>query len=116
MAPLLVSATTPPQGSAVVTVRGDLDTHTAGQLWQYMVYLVGQGHDHIVLDLRGMTLIDAAGVEVLARVATWIHHHGGELVLRSASPALVERLEQARVAQAKMRRHPSAGGQPPAAP
>jgi hypothetical protein len=34
MAPLLQSATTPSDGHAIVTVRGDLDTDTAAQLWQ----------------------------------------------------------------------------------
>ena len=34
MAPLMQSATTPTDGDAIVTVRGDIDTHTAGQLWQ----------------------------------------------------------------------------------
>jgi anti-sigma B factor antagonist len=117
MAPLLQSATTPADGDgvAIVTVRGDIDTETAGQLWQYLSYLVGQGHHHIVLDLRGMILIDSAGVEVLARVSAWTHGKGGELVLRSASPALAEQLELARRAQAH-RRHPSsADGQPPSA-
>ena len=64
MAPLLQSATTPTDGLAIVTVRGDLDTDTAAQLWQYLGYLIGQGHHHIVLDLRGMILIDSAGVDV----------------------------------------------------
>jgi anti-sigma B factor antagonist len=113
MAPLLQSATTPTDGDAVVTVRGDLDTTTAGQLWQYLSYLVGQGHHHIVLDLRGMILIDSAGVEILARVSTWTRRKGGELVLRSVSPALAEQLELAHQAEAR-RHHPSsAGGQPP---
>jgi hypothetical protein len=35
-----------------------------------------------------MVLIDSAGVEVLARVAAWTRGSGGELELRSASPAL----------------------------
>jgi stage II sporulation protein AA (anti-sigma F factor antagonist) len=109
MAPLLQSATTPSDGQAIVTVRGDLDTDTALQLWQYLSYLIGQGHHHIVLDLRGMILIDSAGVEVLARVSAWTRRKGGELVLRSASPALAEQLELARWAEAH-RRHPSAGG------
>jgi anti-sigma B factor antagonist len=112
MAPLLQSATTPADGDAVVTVRGDIDTHTAGQLWQYLSYLVGQGHHHIVLDLRGMILIDSAGVEVLARVSEWTSRKGGELVLRSVSPALAEQLALARQAQAH-RRHPSTAGSPP---
>jgi len=53
MAPLLQSATTPLDGPAIVTMRGDLDSDTAAQLWQYLGYLIGQGHHHIVLDLRG---------------------------------------------------------------
>jgi hypothetical protein len=48
----------------------------AAQLWQYLGYLIGQGHRHIVLDLRGMTLIDSAGVDVLARVSAWIRRKG----------------------------------------
>jgi anti-anti-sigma factor len=69
MAPLLQSATTPTDGSAIVTVRGDLDADTAAQLWQYLGYLIGQGHHHIVLDLRGVILIDSAGVDVLTRAS-----------------------------------------------
>jgi hypothetical protein len=38
MAPLLQSATTPSDGHAIVTVRGDLDTDTALQLWPYLSY------------------------------------------------------------------------------
>jgi anti-sigma B factor antagonist len=116
MAPLLQSATTPTDGNAIVTVRGDIDTQTAGQLWRYLSYLVGQGHHHIVLDLRGMILIDSAGVEILARVSEWTHRKGGELVLRSVSPALAEQLEFARRTEAH-RRHPSTAGDqsPPAA-
>jgi anti-sigma B factor antagonist len=112
MAPLLQSATTPAGGDAIVTVRGDIDTETAGQLWRYLSYLIGQGHHHIVLDLRGMILIDSAGVEVLARVSDWTRRKGGELVLRSVSPALAEQLELAHRAEAR-RHHPSMAGDPP---
>jgi anti-anti-sigma regulatory factor len=54
---------------------------------------------------------------VLARVSEWTRRKGGELVLRSVSPALAEQLALARQAEAH-RRHPSAaaGEQlPPAA-
>jgi anti-anti-sigma factor len=112
MAPLLQSATTPTDGDAIVTVRGDIDRETAGQLWQYLSYLIGQGHHHIVLDLRGMILIDSAGVEVLTRVSAWTRRNGGELVLRSVSPALAEQLELARRTEGH-RRHPSVAGGPP---
>jgi anti-sigma B factor antagonist len=112
MAPLLQSATTPTDGDAVVTVRGDIDAETAGQLWKYLSYLIGQGHHHIVLDLRGMILIDSAGVEILARVSAWTRRKGGDLVLRSVSPALAEQLELARQTEAH-RHHPSVAGDPP---
>jgi anti-anti-sigma factor len=106
----LQSATTPADGDAIVTVRGDLDCETAGQLWQYLSYLVGQGHHHIVLDLRGMVLIDSAGVEVLARVTEWTRRKGGDLMLRSASPAVAEQLELAGRANAHRQHHPAPGG------
>ena len=112
MAPLLQSATTPTVGSAIVTVRGDIDAETATQLWQYLGYLIGQGHHHIVLDLSGMILIDSAGVEILARVSAWTRRKGGELVLRSVSAALAEQLELASQAEAH-RHHPSAAGDLP---
>jgi anti-anti-sigma factor len=110
MAPLLQSATTPSDGPAIVTLRGDIDTDTAPQLWQYLGYLILQGHHHIVLDLRGMILIDSAGVEVLARVSAWTRRKGGDLVLRSASPAVAEQLELARSTQAHRQHHPASGG------
>ena len=107
MAPLLQSATTPSDGPVVVTMRGDLDSHTAAQLWHYLASLIGQGHHHIVLDMRGMILIDSAGVDVITRASAWTRRKGGDLVLRSASPDLIEQLELARLAEAR-RRHPSA--------
>ena len=109
MAPLLQSATTPSDGQAVVTVRGDIDSDTAAQLWQYLSYLIGQGHHHIVLELRGMVLIDSAGVEVLTRVSAWTRRKGGELVVRSASPSVAEQLELSRLVEARGR-HPSQAG------
>jgi anti-sigma B factor antagonist len=112
MAPLLQSATTASGGDAVVTVRGDIDTETAGQLWEYLSFLVGQGHHHIVLDLRGLILIDSAGVEVLARLSALTRREGGALVLRSVSPDLAEQLELASRAEAH-RHHPSAAGHRP---
>ena len=110
MAPLLQSATTPTDGSAIVTVHGDLDAETATQLWRYLGYLIGQGHHHIVLDLHGMILIDSAGVEVLAQVSAWTRRKGGDLVLRSASAAVTEQLELARGTQAHRQQHPSTAG------
>ena len=110
MARLLQSAITPPQGDAVVIVRGDIVADTASQLWQYLSYLVGQGHHHIVLDLRDLILIDSAGVEVLVRVSAWTGRKGGDLVLRSASAAVTEQFELARRTEAHRQHHLAPGG------
>ena len=109
MAPLLQSATTPSDGPAVVSMRGDLDSDTAAQLWQYLGYLIGQGHHHIVLDLRGIILIDSVGVDVITRASAWTRRRGGDLVVRSASPSVAEQLEFARLAESR-RGHPSRAG------
>ena len=109
MAPLLQSATTPSDGPAIVTLRGDLDSDTAAQLWQYLGYLILQGHHHIVLDLRRIILIDSVGVDVITRASAWTRRKGGDLVVRSASPAVAEQLELACRAEAR-RRHPSQAG------
>ena len=111
MAPLLQSATTASGGDAVVTVRGDLDTETAGQLWDYLSFLVGQGHRHDV----GPARPDPHRLgrrRVLARVSAVTRREGGELVLRSVSPDLAEQLELASQAEAH-RHHPSAAGRRP---
>ena len=109
MAPLLQSASTSSDGHAIVTLRGDLDVDTAAHLWQFLGYLILQGHNHIVLDLRGMILIDSAGVDVITRASAWTHREGGDLVLRSASPSVAEQLEFARLAEAN-RSDPTAAG------
>jgi anti-anti-sigma factor len=95
------SACTPSGDYAIVTVRGDLDTQTAGRLWQYLSYLMLQGRHHIVLDLAGMVLIDSAGVEVLVRAASKAHRDGGDLVLQAARPTVAEVLELAGLSQAQ---------------
>jgi anti-anti-sigma factor len=109
MAPLLQSATTPSDGPAIVTMRGDLDADTAAQFWQYLGYLIGQGHKHIVLELRGIILIDSVGIDVLTKASAWTRRMGGELVVRSASPSVAERLDLARLAESR-RGHPSQAG------
>ena len=55
MAPLLQSATTPTDGQAIVTVRGDIDTDTAAQLLRSAL-----GDDPVLSD---------ADVELLATAA-----------------------------------------------
>lgn len=41
----------------------------------------GQGNRHLVVDLKGLTSIDAAGIPVLVVVVKRMQRHGGEFVL-----------------------------------
>ncbi|HEV8649389.1 MAG TPA: STAS domain-containing protein [Actinomycetes bacterium] len=109
MALLSQSAVTPSQGYAIVTVQGDIDVHTADQLWQYLSYLMGQGHHHIVLDLAGMILIDSAGVDAIARASARTLQDGGDLVLRSAGPPVAELMELAGLTHAQTHDLPAGG-------
>jgi len=109
MATSLESAVTPSDGDAIVTVRGDINADTAPQLSTHLGYLIGQCHYHIVLDLAGMVLIDAAGVDAIVRAAAWTRQQDGSFVVRSASPAAAELLDLAGLTQAGTT-DPSAGG------
>ena len=76
MAPLLQSATTPTDGNVVVTVRGDIDTATAPQLWQYLGYLIGQGHHHLRIALHDVLANDDHAVAIYNSHA---EHEGASL-------------------------------------
>ena len=85
MAPLLQSATTPSDGHAIVTVRGDLDAGHRRPAAAILGLPDRPGPPSHRADLRGMILIDSVGVDVLTRASAWTRRKGSELVLRSAS-------------------------------
>lgn len=73
--------------AAVVEVRGDLDTATAGHLCaQLQDVVVRQGNRVVVVDLTDMTFIDARGVSVLAKAYQQARARGGELHIQHPSP------------------------------
>ena len=50
---------------AVLRIAGEIDTGTAHDLRQQVIYLIDNGTVHIVADLRGVNFLDSTGLGVL---------------------------------------------------
>lgn len=76
-------------GKVVVHVHGPLDASTAPGLKARLVDIIdGQGNRQVVLDLRGMTEVDADGLFVLADALKRMDECGGELLLSGPNRAV----------------------------
>ena len=74
-------------GRVIVELNGPLNATTAGQLRHRLTDLIdGQGNRHLVLDLRGMTFVDAGGLSVLIHAHKRVQMNAGLLVMSGASP------------------------------
>ena len=71
---------------AVVSVAGDLDMHTEGQLRDELIRLSRGPARHLVLDLSGVEFMASAGVHVLLDMAGRFEAAGGALVLVGPRP------------------------------
>ena len=80
--------------SAELTVRGELDPHTAPQLDDTIGELLADGEvNRLVLDLAGLDFIDSSGIRSLIRAQQTLADRGGAVVLRSPGPATKRLLE-----------------------
>lgn len=73
----------------VVTVRGDLDMETVGQLTQALDEVSGT----VVLVLDGLSFVDSSGLQGILNAQRAAQERGDELVLRRPSDALIRVLE-----------------------
>ena len=71
---------------AVVSVAGDVDMHTEGQLRDALVRLSQGTARHVVLDLSGVEFMASAGVHVLLAMSAQLERAGGSLVLACVHP------------------------------
>ena len=67
-------------GRVVVTVLGELDLSTAGEVEAAVLPVVRDG-GHAVLDLRGLEFMDSSGVRVVVAAHAAAEEHGGRLTL-----------------------------------
>jgi stage II sporulation protein AA (anti-sigma F factor antagonist) len=79
-------------GRVVVTVEGELDLATAGDVEAVVLPAVRDGR-HAVLDLRRLEFMDSSGVRVLVAAHGAAGESGGRLsVVRSAPGSAVQRV------------------------
>ena len=88
-------------GTVVLTLRGVVDEAGGRSLEHLLEDLVdGQGNRHLTVDLAGVETIDRSVLALLVSVAGRALRHGGHLVLRQPSGAVVEVIERARLTDA----------------
>jgi anti-anti-sigma factor len=76
-------------GKAVVRLRGELDIATTDQAYEYLRDVVDTQDGPVLLNLAELTFCDAAGLGVLARVASHARRSGRSLKLAAARPSLL---------------------------
>ena len=76
-------------GQTLVNVRGELDIATAEQAHAYLRDLMSKVRGQVTLNVAELTFCDAAGLSVLAKVASYARVLGGSVQLAAPRPSLV---------------------------
>ena len=79
--------------SAVVAIRGELDTHTAGRVATKLRDAIADDGCSVVVDLLETTLVDSVGIGVLSAAARLVRSTGGTFVLAADDPRFLRTLE-----------------------
>ena len=73
-------------GTAIVTIRGDLDIANIERLELAVEPIIGATPDRLVVDVGGLRFADSSAIALWVRWATIV----GEIELRDASPLLAQ--------------------------
>jgi len=73
--------TTKHDTAAILSVRGRIDTITAGEFEGAINSRINNGERRIILDLSGLAYISSGGLRVLLATAKKLHNEGDRLVL-----------------------------------
>lgn len=87
-------------GKIIVHIHGGLGADKAQELHDRLLDVIdGQGNRHLIIDLRAMTYIDAAGIAVLVDALKRMEQYGGDLVLSGPTVDVMHALDAAGLAQ-----------------
>jgi anti-anti-sigma factor len=84
--------------SRLITVLGEVDMHTAGQLADAIARVSGS----TVVDLSGVTFIDSHGIEGLLLAKGTARRHGHQMIVRNPSTVVRRVLDLAGVSDLLM--------------
>jgi len=76
-----------------VHLLGELDMSTANTLREQLLGLAAEGPTHVTVDLSHLEFVDSTGLSVLITGLKRIRQHGGDMALRSPTPATRRVLE-----------------------
>jgi len=89
---LEIHAETDDLGRQILTLAGDVDRQTAGQLRDHLLD-DATGATTMVLDLREVGFMDSPGLGALVHCQRILAHHGTRLVTRAAQGDVLDLLE-----------------------
>lgn len=76
-------------GTAVITLTGELDISSAPRLRRRVAEVTRQARGDVRLDTRGLRFCDAAGLSVITSAAEGLRQSGRQLHIDNASPQLL---------------------------
>jgi anti-anti-sigma factor len=72
-------------GTVTLNITGELDAVSVPDLRPVLDDLISKGHKKIVVDLKGLRLIDSSGVGAIVYLFRRVRGLGGTVVVRGAS-------------------------------
>ena len=82
------------EGIYVIGFVGELDLSTLPQLSDLLNKAMNQTHQHIALDLDGITVLDDAALGILLGAASRIRFNGGHMYVVCSNPKIVDYLQR----------------------
>jgi len=76
-----------------VRLLGELDMSTASELRERLIGLAGEGPAQVTVDLSQLAFVDSTGLSVLVAGLKQFRQEGGDMALRSPTPATRRVLE-----------------------
>lgn len=72
-------------GTVTLNITGELDAVSVPDLRPALDDLISKGHKKIIVDLKGLRLIDSSGVGAIVYLFRRVRGFGGTVVVRGAS-------------------------------